>query len=73
MLALAMVVKKANIMPHFNLVSSVSALQHLNNAELRVVRDAVAAMPDELVQKGDSKMGIMDTGCTISASGEKSD
>jgi hypothetical protein len=88
MLALAIAVKKANVMPHIDLLSGASALQrlrsrrgkngllmtgNLNNEELRVVRDAVAAMPGELVQKGDSKLVIVDTGCTISASGDQSD
>ena len=38
---------------------------NLNNEELGMVRDAVAAMPAELVQKGDSKLVIVDTGCSM--------
>jgi hypothetical protein len=89
MLTLAIAVKKADIMPRIGLLSAASALRrlhsssrgkngllmtgHLNDDELGVVRDVVAAMPGELVQKGDSKLVIVDTGCTISASGDRSD
>ena len=45
----------------------------LTESELEFVREAVASLSGSLVQEGDSKMVIVDTGCTVTASGDKTD
>ena len=45
----------------------------LSEPERIAIRKAVASLPDDLLEKGDAKLVIVDTGCTESASGDEND
>ena len=88
MLALLIAMKMADTMPYMDLLTEkpltaqlkkrrgkngLLMTAKLTESELEFVREAVASLSGSLVQEGDSKMVIVDTGCTVTASGDKTD
>ena len=88
MMALLIAIKKAGSIPHIDIVGNKSvfkALQKrrgkngllmtgkLKESELAIVREAILALPGTLINEGDVKPVIVDTGCTVSASGDLTD
>ena len=88
MLALLITKKMADTMPYIDLLTEkpltaqlkkrrgkngLLMTAKLTESELEFVREAVASLSGSLVQEGDSKMVIVDTGCTVTASGDKTD
>lgn len=88
MLALLIAIKKAGSIPSIDILGQKSAFKllqkrrgkngllmtgKLNESELATVREAISALPGTLINKGDVKPVIVDTGCTVSASGDSTD
>jgi hypothetical protein len=88
MLGLLIAIKKAGSVPAISFIKENYKLSLLNKkrgkngllmtgkleeSDLIIVREAIAALPGTLIHKGDVKPVIVDTGCTGSASGDLSD